>query len=129
MLLKNGSGWKFENIGKNQRINMKYVSANPTGPLHAGHARGAVYGDALASILKNVGFKVVKEYYINDGGNQIEALLKSSFLRYLEALGDKNIQIPNGLYPGDYLKPVGVMLKSKFEKKLKNLPFNEYSLL
>ncbi len=125
-LLNNKKGWIYENFGKKQKINLEFVSANPTGPLHAGHARGAVFGDCLASILELVGYDVTREYYINDAGKQIDILVESSFLRYLEALGEKNIQITEGLYPGDYLKSVGLILKQKFDSDLKKLSFKEY---
>ena len=94
------------------------MSANPTGPLHAGHARGAVFGDALASLLTKVGYKVTREYYINDAGSQIEKLVKSSLLRYEECMGKKIDQIPDGLYPGEYLKDVGKVLFDKYGKDL-----------
>jgi arginyl-tRNA synthetase len=100
-------------LGKNEAINVEYVSANPTGPMHVGHARGAVFGDALANLLAFAGFKVTREYYINDAGAQVDVLAASSYLRYKEALGEK-ITIPEGLYPGDYLKPVGAMLAAKY---------------
>jgi arginyl-tRNA synthetase len=92
---------------------VEYVSANPTGPLHVGHGRGAVFGDALASLLAFAGQRVAREYYINDAGAQVEVLARSAYLRYREALGE-NVQIPDGLYPGEYLKPVGEALASSF---------------
>lgn len=91
-------------------INVEYVSANPTGPMHVGHCRGAVVGDALASLLANAGYEVTREYYINDAGAQVDVLARSAFLRYREALGEVIGAIPEGLYPGDYLKPVGAAL-------------------
>ena len=94
------------------------MSANPTGPLHAGHARGAVFGDALASLLTKVGYNVTREYYINDAGSQIEKLVKSSLLRYEECMGKKIDLIPDGLYPGEYLKDVGKVLFDKYGKDL-----------
>ena len=97
-------------IGKGKNINIEYISANPTGPLHAGHARGAVFGDTLASLLTEVGYSVTREYYINDAGNQIEKLVESSLLRYNELVTNKSIDIPDGLYPGEYLKEVGKTL-------------------
>jgi len=96
-------------IGEGAPVNVEYVSANPTGPMHVGHCRGAVLGDAMAKMLAKVGFKVAREYYINDAGGQIEVLARSTHLRYREALGE-TITIPDGLYPGDYLKPVGEAL-------------------
>jgi len=102
------------------KVNVEYVSANPTGPMHVGHIRGAVVGDALANLLAFAGSEVVKEYYINDAGSQIDTLARSAFLRYREALGEDIGDIPAGLYPGDYLKPVGTMLKAEFGDSLKD---------
>ena len=118
-MLLNPQNWDKQNIGKGQNINLEYVSANPTGPLHAGHARGAVFGDALASLLDEVGYKVIREYYINDAGSQIEKLVESSLLRYDECNGQDIKEIPNGLYPGEYLKDVGKELLKKYGKNLK----------
>ena len=100
------------NIGAAKKVNIEYVSANPTGPLHVGHTRGAVFGDALASLLDFVGFNVTREYYINDGGAQVDVLARSVYLRYLEAHGQKII-FADGTYPGDYLIEVGQALKDK----------------
>ncbi len=100
--------------GEPQRINVEYVSANPTGPLHVGHGRGAVFGDALSNLLAFAGFAVTREYYINDAGAQVDVLARSAFLRYREALGQDIGPIPDGLYPGDYLKPVGTALAVRF---------------
>ncbi|MGX6960523.1 MAG: arginine--tRNA ligase [Rickettsia endosymbiont of Pentastiridius leporinus] len=111
-------------IDKNKNINLEYVSANPTGPMHIGHARGAVYGDVLARILTKVGYKVTKEYYINDAGSQINDLVDTVILRYKEALGEK-ITIPKGLYPGEYLIPVGQALAKKYSDKLLNMDESE----
>ncbi len=97
-------------IGAGEKINVEYVSANPTGPMHVGHCRGAVFGDALASLLDFAGYAVTREYYINDAGAQVDVLARSAFLRYREALGESIGEIPEGLYPGDYLKPVGAAL-------------------
>lgn len=104
-------------IDKNKNINIEYVSANPTGPMHIGHARGAVYGDVLARILQKVGYAVTKEYYVNDAGSQINDLVSTVLLRYKEALGEK-ITIPVGLYPGEYLIPVGQILAKEYGNKL-----------
>ncbi|HJD60081.1 MAG TPA: arginine--tRNA ligase [Rickettsia endosymbiont of Omalisus fontisbellaquei] len=104
-------------IDKNKNINIEYVSANPTGPMHIGHARGAVYGDVLARILQKVGYTVTKEYYVNDAGSQINDLVSTVLLRYKEALGEK-ITIPAGLYPGEYLIPVGQILAKEYGNKL-----------
>ena len=94
-------------IGKGEKVNVEYVSANPTGPMHVGHGRGAVFGDALANLLSFAGYNVTREYYVNDAGAQVDVLARSAFLRYREALGEDIGAIPEGLYPGDYLKPVG----------------------
>ncbi len=110
-ILKNNTSYGNSHIGAGQRINVEYVSANPTGPLHIGHARGAVYGDALATLLLKAGYNVTKEYYINDAGAQVQVLAKSALLRYREALGEDIGEIPQGLYPGEYLKGVGETLK------------------
>ena len=104
-------------FGNGLKVNVEYVSANPTGPMHVGHCRGAVVGDALARLLAKAGFDVTKEYYINDAGGQIDVLARSAFLRYREALGEA-IEIPEGLYPGDYLKPVGEALKASWGDRL-----------
>ena len=105
-------------LGAGVKVNVEYVSANPTGPLHVGHCRGAVFGDALAALLAFAGFDVSKEYYINDAGAQIDVLAQSAFLRYREALGQDIGEIPAGLYPGDYLKPVGGALAKEFGNSL-----------
>ena len=102
-ILRLGKDFGSSNFGKKEFINIEYVSANPTGPLHAAHARGAVVGDTLARLLKKVGFRVCKEYYVNDAGAQVDILAKSTHLRYLEALGQEIGPIPDGLYPGLYL--------------------------
>ncbi|MBB6123528.1 arginine--tRNA ligase [Sphingobium subterraneum] len=101
-------------IGKGIRVNVEYVSANPTGPMHMGHCRGAVVGDALATLLEFVGHAVTREYYINDAGGQVDVLARSAHLRYREALGEDVGEIPEGLYPGDYLVPVGQALAAEF---------------
>ncbi|MGB7245003.1 MAG: arginine--tRNA ligase, partial [Sulfitobacter sp.] len=99
-------------LGQGTKVNVEYVSANPTGPLHVGHTRGAVFGDALASLLDFAGFDVTREYYINDGGAQVDVLARSVYLRYLEAHGQE-VAFPDGTYPGDYLIAVGEALKAK----------------
>ncbi len=104
--------WESD-VGKGKKVNVEYVSANPTGPMHIGHARGAVYGDVLANILKKCGYKVTKEYYINDAGSQIDTLVDSAILRYKEALTGVEAKIPEGLYPGEYLKSVAQKLVDK----------------
>jgi arginyl-tRNA synthetase len=107
-------------------INVEYVSANPTGPMHVGHARGAVFGDALASLLSFAGHKVTREYYINDAGAQVDVLARSAYLRYLQALGEKIDAIPEGLYPGDYLIPVGESLAREFGGALREKGQDEW---
>ncbi len=106
------AGYGKSNLGQGQKMMVEYVSANPTGPLHVGHTRGAVFGDALARLLDYAGYDVTKEYYINDGGAQVDVLARSVYLRYLEAHGQE-VAFPDGTYPGDYLKPVGEALKAK----------------
>lgn len=108
-----------------RKINVEFVSANPTGPMHVGHGRGAVFGDALAGLVEFAGSRVTREYYINDAGAQVDVLARSAYLRYLEALGDE-VTIPEGLYPGDYLKPVGVALAEKFGDALRGKPEAEW---
>jgi arginyl-tRNA synthetase len=105
-------------IGTSERVNVEYVSANPTGPMHVGHCRGAVFGDALANLLEFAGYDVIREYYINDAGAQVDVLARSAFLRYREALGEDIGEIPEGLYPGDYLKPVGEALAAEYGNAL-----------
>jgi arginyl-tRNA synthetase len=109
-------------VGQGVPVNVEYVSANPTGPMHVGHCRGAVFGDALATLLAFTGFKVTREYYVNDAGTQVDQLARSAFLRYREALGQDIGIIPEGLYPGDYLKPVGAALAAEFGDALKAQP-------
>src|SRR5215472_8542673 len=118
MLLGQGGAYGKSAIGKGEAINLEYVSANPTGPIHVGHTRGAVFGDSLANLLEFAGYKPAREYYINDGGGQVDVLARSAFLRYREALGEDIGAIPEGLYPGDYLKPVGEALKKEYGKRL-----------
>ncbi len=108
-----GEGYGRSTLGAGRKVNVEYVSANPTGPLHVGHTRGAVFGDALARLLAHAGWDVTKEYYINDGGAQIDTLARSVHMRYREALGDQ-IEIAEGLYPGDYLVPIGEALARDF---------------
>jgi arginyl-tRNA synthetase len=108
------------------KVNVEYVSANPTGPMHVGHCRGAVFGDALASLLQFAGHDVTREYYINDAGAQVDVLARSAFLRYREALGEDIGDIPEGLYPGDYLKPVGQALASEYGDRLRSKPEAEW---
>ena len=109
-VLKAGTNFGSSNLGQGAKVNVEYVSANPTGPMHVGHTRGAVFGDALANLLEKTGHEVCREYYINDAGAQVDVLARSAFLRYREALGQDIGAIPEGLYPGDYLVPVGQKL-------------------
>ncbi|GLQ26850.1 arginine--tRNA ligase [Sulfitobacter pacificus] len=111
-VLSEGTGFGRGSLGQGKKVNVEYVSANPTGPLHVGHTRGAVFGDALASLLAFAGFDVTREYYINDGGAQVDVLARSVYLRYQEAHGQK-VAFPDGTYPGDYLIEVGEALKAK----------------
>jgi arginyl-tRNA synthetase len=110
--LANGADFGRSDMGAGKRVNVEYVSANPTGPLHVGHTRGAVFGDALASLLAYAGYDVTREYYINDGGAQVDVLARSVYLRYLEAHGQE-VQFADGTYPGEYLIEVGQKLKEK----------------
>src|SRR4029078_9511857 len=112
--------------GAGKPVNVEYVSANPTGPMHVGHCRGAVFGDALANLLAVAGHAVTREYYINDAGGQVDVLARSAFLRYREALGESIGTIPEGLYPGDYLKPVGAALAAEFGGALAKQPESEW---
>ncbi|MBN9304154.1 MAG: arginine--tRNA ligase [Devosia sp. 67-54] len=120
-----GSAYGQSDLGKGAKVNVEYVSANPTGPMHVGHTRGAVFGDALASLLGYVGYDVTREYYINDAGGQVDILARSAFLRYREALGE-SIDIPAGYYPGDYLKPVGEQLADSYGRELLDMPEAEW---
>jgi arginyl-tRNA synthetase len=121
-----GEAYGFSNSGAGHKVNVEFVSANPTGPLHVGHCRGAIFGDALANLLEASGADVTREYYLNDAGAQIETLARSAFLRYREALGEDIGEIPQGLYPGDYLKPVGEGLANEHGRKLLELPEEEW---
>jgi arginyl-tRNA synthetase len=117
-----GADYGRSHVGGGRLVNVEYVSTNPTGPIHVGHTRGAVFGDALANLLTFTGFAVTREYYINDAGAQVDVLARSAFLRYREALGEAIGAIPEGLYPGDYLKPVGAALAAEFGDRLKEQP-------
>jgi len=120
-----GEAYGASAIGANERVNVEYVSANPTGPLHMGHCRGAVVGDSLARLLEAAGFRVTKEYYVNDAGAQVDTLARSVHLRYREALGE-DIAIPEGMYPGDYLVPVGAALAAEFGDQYAAAPESEW---
>lgn len=129
-VLADGEKFAESTMGQGRSVNVEYVSANPTGPLHVGHCRGAVFGDALANLLAATGHDVSREYYINDAGNQIDTLSDSVYLRYLEALGEEIGGIPSGLYPGDYLVPIGKSLANEFGETLKSMdPAQRRSLI
>ncbi|MFD1613118.1 arginine--tRNA ligase [Sphingomonas tabacisoli] len=124
-----GADYGRSHMGDGKRVNVEYVSANPTGPMHMGHCRGAVVGDALASLLEYSGHQVVREYYVNDAGAQVDVLARSAHLRYREALGEDIGEIPEGLYPGDYLKPVGAALAAEFGTRFVGAPESEWLVL
>ena len=126
VVLEQGNGYGQSRIGAGEKVNVEYVSANPTGPMHVGHCRGAVFGDALASLLAFAGYDVTKEYYINDAGAQVDVLARSAFLRYREALGEAIGEIPDGLYPGDYLREVGLVIGQQYGDMLLNRPESEW---
>lgn len=121
-MLAAGSDYGRSGLGAGTRVNVEYVSANPTGPMHMGHCRGAVVGDALAAVLEFAGYAVTREYYVNDAGGQVDVLARSAHLRYREALGEDIGEIPEGLYPGDYLKPVGAALANEFGDRYASAP-------
>ena len=120
-----GNNYGRSEMGQGEKVNVEYVSANPTGPLHVGHGRGAVFGDALANLLAFAGYDVTREYYINDAGAQVDVLARSAYLRYREALGE-SVTIPDGLYPGDYLRPVGGELAAEHGAKLTTMKEAEW---
>jgi arginyl-tRNA synthetase len=121
-----GRDYGRSDIGHGEPVNVEYVSTNPTGPIHVGHGRGAVFGDALANLLAFTGYRVTREYYVNDAGAQVDVLARSAFLRYREALGESIGPIPEGLYPGEYLKPVGEALAREFGPALKHKAESEW---
>ena len=125
-VLREGASYGRSAMGAAEKVNVEYVSANPTGPMHVGHCRGAVFGDALASLLAFAGYDVTREYYINDAGAQVDVLARSAFLRYREALGENIGEIPEGLYPGDYLVPVGQALAAEYGDRLLAMPEAEW---
>ncbi len=125
-MIEQGVDYGRSTVGTGKKINVEYVSANPTGPMHVGHCRGAVVGDTLANVLAFTGYEVTKEYYINDAGSQIDVLARSVFLRYREALGEDVGAIPPGLYPGDYLVPLGKSLAEEFGIKLRAMPEEQW---
>jgi arginyl-tRNA synthetase len=124
-ILKAGAAYGDSAIGGGEAVNVEYVSANPTGPMHVGHCRGAVFGDALSGLLEKAGFAVTREYYINDAGSQVDVLARSAHLRYREALGE-TVTIPEGLYPGDYLKPVGAAIARAEGERWRSAPEGEW---
>ena len=124
-VLKQGEKFGSNNLGKGRRVNVEYVSANPTGPLHAGHMRGAVVGDALAGLLSAAGYDVTREYYVNDGGAQVDVLARSVYLRYLEAHG-RDVEFPEGTYPGEYVVELGQAMKAEFGDKFVDADENEW---
>jgi arginyl-tRNA synthetase len=126
VVLAAGKEYGRSDIGLSEKVNVEYVSANPTGPMHVGHGRGAVFGDALANLLAFAGYDVTREYYINDAGAQVDVLARSAFLRYREALGEAIGPIPEGLYPGDYLVPVGGELAAEYGTALSVKPESEW---
>jgi len=124
-ILALGGDYGRSTFGRGKRVNVEYVSANPTGPMHMGHCRGAVVGDALAALLEFAGHDVVREYYVNDAGAQVQTLARSAHLRYREALGE-SIEIPEGFYPGDYLIPIGQALAAEFGDRYVGQPESEW---
>lgn len=121
-----GADYGRSTKGQGITVNVEYVSANPTGPMHMGHCRGAVVGDALADLLEFIGHKVIREYYVNDAGAQVDILAESVHIRYREALGETILAIPEGLYPGDYLKPVGWALAQQYGDKYVDAPIDKW---
>jgi len=119
---------QFPDIGKKLKVNLEYASPNPTGPMHVGHTRGAIFGDVLAKLLQKVGFEVLKEYYINDAGAQIDTLLKSAYVRYLQSCG-QNVEMSAGLYPGEYLIEIGNKLQQKYGTTLVGVDEVQYMLI
>jgi arginyl-tRNA synthetase len=125
-ILAGGDDYGRSAVGRGQKVNVEYVSANPTGPMHMGHCRGAVVGDALANLLEYAGHEVIREYYVNDAGGQVDVLARSAHLRYQEALGREIGEISEGLYPGDYLKPVGEALAAEYGDSYADAPEGEW---
>ena len=125
-ILREADNYGLSKVGANERVNVEYVSANPTGPMHVGHCRGAVVGDSLARVLEAAGFRVTKEYYVNDAGAQVDTLARSVHLRYREALGEEIGEIPEGMYPGDYLKPLGAVLAAEYGDQFVGKPEAEW---
>jgi len=124
-ILSSGGDYGRSSVGEGRRVNVEYVSANPTGPMHMGHCRGAVVGDALAALLEFAGYAVTREYYVNDAGAQVQTLARSAHLRYREALGE-TVEIPEGFYPGDYLIPIGQALAAEYGDAYVGKPEGEW---
>ncbi len=129
LIAQAGADYGRSTMGAGTTVNVEYVSANPTGPMHMGHCRGAVVGDALASLLQYAGHRVIREYYVNDAGGQVDVLARSAHLRYREALGEDVGEIPEGLYPGDYLVPVGQKLAADHGNKFVGAPESDWLVL
>ncbi len=129
LIAQAGADYGRSTMGAGTTVNVEYVSANPTGPMHMGHCRGAVVGDALASLLQYAGHRVIREYYVNDAGGQVDVLARSAHLRYREALGEDVGEIPEGLYPGDYLVPVGQKLAADHGNKFVGAPERDWLVL
>jgi len=125
-ILKTGLNYGDSTLGNRLKVNVEYVSANPTGPMHAGHVRGAVLGDTLSNLMAKAGYDVTREYYFNDAGTQVDVLARTTYLRYREALGENIGDIPEGYYPGEYLKDVGAVLAERDGKKWLNKPESEW---
>ncbi|MBM3538683.1 MAG: arginine--tRNA ligase [Alphaproteobacteria bacterium] len=125
-ILREGERYGASTLGRGLPVNVEYVSANPTGPMHVGHGRGAVVGDILAALLARIGYAVTREYYINDAGAQVDVLARSAYLRYLEALDGAKREVPEGLYPGEYLVPVGQALKQRDGARWQGKPESEW---
>jgi arginyl-tRNA synthetase len=125
-ILVAGTAYGDSDLGAKRPVNVEFVSANPTGPMHAAHGRGAVFGDALAALLEKAGFAVAREYYVNDAGAQVQVLARSAYLRYREALGEEIGEIPAGLYPGEYLKDVGAAFATRDGKRWLDAPEEEW---
>ncbi len=125
-ILKAGLSYGDSALGNRERVNVEFVSANPTGPMHAGHVRGAVLGDTLSNLLAKAGYDVTREYYFNDAGAQVDVLARTAHLRYREALGESIGEIPQGLYPGEYMKDVGAALAARDGKKWQGKPEEEW---